>query len=604
MADIIEILPDSVANQIAAGEVVQRPASVVKELLENAIDAGASKITLHIKDSGRTLIQVTDNGRGMSEADARMCFERHATSKIKLAEDLFSLNTKGFRGEALASIAAVAHIELKTRLRNNDVGTCVKIEGSSLIAHEPDVCAEGTSISVKNLFYNIPARRKFLKTDAIELKHIIEEFQRVALVHPSIHFYLFHNEQEIFHLTPGTFRQRIISVFGDKYNERLVPVKEETSILNIEGFIGKPEFAKKNRGEQYVFVNHRFIRNNYLNHAIQKAYEDLLPAHEFPSYYLHITIAPDKIDININPTKTEIKFDDEKSVYAIVRTAVKQALGKYQISPVLDFERETGFDLPFDENRVPKQPAIKVNTEYNPFKDKNNSKSAFQTHTERNRNNWEILLTDLRRNASEKTENGTLIPSSEQGNIKETFSVLQLNQSYIVTTLRSGLILVDQQRAHERILYEYFLNANSQHSFCCQQLMFPEAIELPAIDATLLNTILPELNAKGFDISEFGKNTFVINGLPAEMELSSIQPFIEKLLEEIKMNSNTDKNNASEKIARTSAKLLCIKRNTSLLTEEMKNLLDKLFACEQPNYTPSGKTIFVTLSNEEIESKF
>ena len=604
MSDIIEILPDSVANQIAAGEVVQRPASVVKELLENAIDAGASKITLNIKDSGRTLIQVIDNGKGMSEADARMCFERHATSKIKLADDLFSLKTKGFRGEALASIAAVAHIELKTRLRNNDIGTRVTMEGSEPIAHEPDACAEGTSISVKNLFYNIPARRKFLKTDAIELKHIIEEFQRVALVHPSTHFFFFHNEQEIFHLTAGTFRQRIISVFGDKYNERLVPVKEETSILFIEGFVGKPEFAKKTRGEQYVFVNQRFIRNNYLNHAIQKAYEDLLPSNEFPSYFLQITIAPDKIDININPTKTEIKFDDEKSVYAIIRTAVKQALGKYQISPVLDFERETGFDLPTNENRELKQPSIKINPEYNPFKEKSFSKNAFQTHTERNRNNWDILLTDLKANSSKKIENEVLIPSQEQDRIKEAFSVLQLNQSYIITTLRSGLILVDQQRAHERILYEYFLNSNTQHSYCCQQLMFPETIELSAIDATLLKSILPELNKKGFDISEFGNNTYVINGLPSEMELNSIHPFIEKLLEEIKMNSNTDRNSASEKIARTSAKVLCIKRNTSLLAEEMKNLLDKLFACEQPNYTPSGKTIFVTLSNEEIENKF
>jgi len=602
MPDIIEILPDSVANQIAAGEVVQRPASVVKELLENAVDAEASKIILNIKDSGRTLIQVIDNGKGMSDADARMCFERHATSKIKLAEDLFTLQTKGFRGEALASIAAVAHVELKTRLQNNDVGTHLILEGSEVVLHEPTACSDGTIISVKNLFFNIPARRKFLKSDTIEMKHILEEFQRVVLTHSTIHFQLFHNEQEIFRLTAGSFKQRIVGIFGDKFNERLVPVSEETSILNISGYIGKPEFAKKTRGEQYIFVNNRYIRNNYLNHAIQLAYEDLLPANEYPSYFLLITIAPDKIDININPTKTEIKFDDEKSVYAIVRTAVKQSLGKYQISPVLDFERETSFDVPLNSSRIIKQPTIKVNPDYNPF---NNSspKTSFQTHTDKNRSNWEILLSDLKKNTAEEDVKSepVLSLSEEKENI---FSVIQLNNTYIITTLRSGLVIIDQQRAHERILYEQFLNQNTQHKNSCQQLMFPETIELSSIDSTLLKSVLTELNISGFDIAEFGNNTFVINGLPTEMEPSDAKFFIENLLDDIKMNAVENKNFLLEKIAHSASKVLSVKKGKTMHNLEMKNLLDNLFACEQPNYTPSGKIIYINLSNDEIAKKF
>ncbi len=602
MPDIIEILPDSVANQIAAGEVVQRPASVVKELLENAVDAGANKIILNIKDSGRTLIQVIDNGKGMSDADARMCFERHATSKIKLAEDLFTLQTKGFRGEALASIAAVALVELKTRLQNNDVGTHLILEGSEVVLHEPTACSDGTIISVKNLFFNIPARRKFLKSDTIEMKHILEEFQRVVLTHSTIHFQLFHNEQEIFRLTAGSFKQRIVGIFGDKFNERLVPVSEETSILNISGYIGKPEFAKKTRGEQYIFVNNRYIRNNYLNHAIQLAYEDLLPANEYPSYFLLITIAPDKIDININPTKTEIKFDDEKSVYAIVRTAVKQSLGKYQISPVLDFERETSFDVPLNSSRIIKQPTIKVNPDYNPFNN-SSSKISFQTHTDKNRNNWEILLSDLKNNTAE--ENVKTVQSLQLSEEKENiFSVIQLNNTYIITTLRSGLVIIDQQRAHERILYEQFLNQNTQHKNSCQQLMFPETIELSSIDSTLLKSVLTELNISGFDIAEFGNNTFVINGLPTEMEPSDAKFFIENLLDDIKMNAVENKNFLLEKIAHSASKVLSVKKGKTMHNLEMKNLLDNLFACEQPNYTPSGKIIYINLSNDEIAKKF
>jgi DNA mismatch repair protein MutL len=602
MPDIIEILPDSVANQIAAGEVVQRPASVVKELLENAVDAGASKIILNVKDSGRTLIQVIDNGKGMSDADARMCFERHATSKIKLAEDLFTLQTKGFRGEALASIAAVAHVELKTRLQKNEIGTHLILEGSEVVLHEPTACQEGSIISVKNLFFNIPARRKFLKSDAIEMKHIMEEFQRVALTHPAIYFQLFHNEQELFRLTAGGFKQRILGIFGDKFNERLVPVNEETSILNITGFIGKPEFAKKNRGEQYIFVNNRYIRNNYLNHAIQLAYEDLLPSSEFPSYFLLITIAPDKIDININPTKTEIKFDDEKSVYAIVRTAVKQSLGKYQISPVLDFERETSFDIPINNDRIIKQPTIKTNPNYNPFSN-TASNSSLQAHSDRNRNNWEFLLNDLKKSTTEEKKESELNLSltEEKENI---FSVIQLNNTYLITTLRSGLLIIDQQRAHERILYEQFLNQNTLHKKTCQQLMFPETIELSSIDSSLLKSVLSELNNSGFDIAEFGNNTFVINGLPPEMEPSDTRFFIENFIDDIKMSSNENKNILQEKIAKSASKILSVKKGKAMHNLEMKNLLDNLFACEQPNYTPSGKTIFVNLPHDEIAKKF
>lgn len=613
MADVIQLLPDSVANQIAAGEVIQRPASAVKELLENAIDAGADTISLVIKDAGKSLIQVIDNGTGMSETDARLSFERHATSKIKNADDLFNINTKGFRGEALASIAAIAQVELKTRTEKNDLGTKITIEGSEVKDQEPCSGSKGTSFSIKNLFFNVPARRNFLKSNPVEIKHIIEEFQRVALVHADINFSMYNNGNEVFNLKKGSFRQRIVGIYGDKYNQRLVPVAENTDLVSIEGFVSKPEFAKKTRGEQYFFVNDRFIKSAYLNHAVQNAFDQLLASDQFPSYFLKLTIDPAKIDINIHPTKTEIKFDDERAIYAIIRTAVKQALGKFNIAPTLDFEQESSFNVPLlKETDNVKMPTIKVNPDYNPFKTEEKPKKSGGAYKKQSTENWETLYQSFEQDEVKKQE--TIVDEQEEQQvistdwdneeIEEKTTLIQLHNKYILTQLKSGFLIVDQQRAHERILFESFSEGLENGQAASQQLLFPETVDFSSTDAELLNELENEIKALGFEMNKVGRTSYVINGVPAELKDQDVKKSMESLLEQFKMNESELKLKRKENIAVSMARSASIKSGKKLSYEEMKALVDKLFACNMPYSLPNGKPTIVTLNLDDLNQQF
>jgi DNA mismatch repair protein MutL len=618
MSDIIHLLPDAVANQIAAGEVIQRPASAVKELLENAIDAGSDNITLVIKDAGKTLIQVIDNGSGMSETDARLSFERHATSKISCADDLFNLNTKGFRGEALASIAAIAQVELKTKKEGLDLGSKIIIEGSEVKEQEPCSTAKGTSFSIKNLFFNVPARRNFLKSNPVEIKHIIDEFQRVALAHPNIAFSMYNAENEVFNLNKGSFRQRIVGVFGEKYNQKLVPVTESTDIVIIEGFVSKPEFAKKTRGEQYFFVNDRFIKNAYLNHAVQNAFDQLLSKDQFPSYFIYLKIDPAKIDINIHPTKTEIKFEDERSIYAIIRTSVKQALGKYNISPTLDFEQETSFDIPLSKRmETVKAPTIKVNPNYNPFStdvstsNKSSNNGAIRTAAKQESKDWESVYDDFDKNTAEIIEHQPqenveqqVISSNWDEETERNRTLLQLHKKYIFTQLKSGYLIIDQQRAHERVLYEKFTSQLKTKKSSSQQLLFPETIEFTSADGELLNEIKPEIIALGFVMDKVGRSSFVISGVPSEIKEQNIKQTIEKLLEQFKLNSSELKLDKKENLATSLARSASIKAGQYLSTEEMNNLVDNLFACDMPYSLPNGKPTIISLNLDDLNKQF
>ena len=620
MSDIIKLLPDAVANQIAAGEVIQRPASAVKELLENAIDAGADHISLVIKDAGKTLIQVIDNGFGMSETDARLSFERHATSKIKCADDLFKLNTKGFRGEALASIAAIAQVELKTRVEENDLGTQVIIEGSEVKEQEVCSCAKGTSFSIKNLFFNVPARRNFLKSNPVEVKHIIEEFQRVAMVHADISFAMYNNDNEVFNLKKGSFRQRIVGVFGDRMNQKLVPVEENTDIVSIKGFVSKPEFAKKTRGEQYFFVNDRFIKNSYLNHAVQNAFDQLLSKDQFPSYFLRLTIDPAKIDINIHPTKTEIKFEDERSIYAIIRTAVKQALGKNNITPSLDFDQETNFNVPLMRSSDPiKAPTIKVNKDYNPFETKPSSSVNNLNNRDLNKKSseqWESLYANFEKDTTEiieyqdEKEEQQIISSAWDeedaptliGEGKQT--LIQLHAKYILAQLKSGSLIIDQERAHTRILFEKYIQNFANGQGATQQLLFPETIDFTSADAELMNELQLEIKQLGFDFEKMGKSSFVVSGVPVELKEQNIKKIIEGLLEQFKMNESELKLKKHENLAISMARSASIKSGKKLSYEEMKALVDELFSCEMPYSLPNGKPTTITLNLEDLNQQF
>lgn len=618
MADIIQLLPDAVANQIAAGEVVQRPASAVKELLENAIDAGATSISLSIKDAGKTLIQVIDNGWGMSETDARLSFERHATSKIKTADDLFALHTKGFRGEALASIAAIAHVELKTKKENSDLGSQITIEGSEIKAQEACSCAKGTSIAIKNLFFNVPARRNFLKSNSVESKHIIDEFLRVALIHHDIAFSMYNDGNEVFNLNAGSFRQRIVAIFGDKYNTKLVPVSETTDIVSLEGFVTKPEFAKKTRGEQYFFVNHRFIKNAYLNHAVQNAFDQLLNKEQFPSYFINLSIDPAKIDINIHPTKTEIKFEDERAIYAIIRTAVKQALGKFNISPTLDFEQEKSFDIPLSKYKEAiKIPTIRVNPNFNPFDNQKQAFSPSQKVINKNATNWENLYDSFEENTkaildaqpkdiekeSVKTEQLFTANWDEEVETK-TKTVVQIHQKFILTQLNNKPLFIDQQRAHERVLFEKFLTNLEQGNGPSQQLLFPETIELSNADAELIKEIEPDIKKLGFHFNAIGRTTFIINGIPAELPNQNVQHSFENLLEQFKHHQAELKLAQTERIAMAIARSASIKSGQVLNQEEMLHLVEQLFACQMPYSLPNGKPILISLDIEYLNQQF
>lgn len=612
MSDIIQLLPDSVANQIAAGEVVQRPASAVKELIENAIDSGAGKIQLIIKDAGKSLIQVIDDGCGMSVTDARMCFERHATSKIRKAEDLFAIRTMGFRGEAMASIAAIAQVELKTRRHEDELGTHICIEGSEVIKQEPISCSAGTSICVKNLFYNIPARRNFLKGNPVELRHIIDEFQRVAFSHPEIFFILHHDGNEIFHLPQASLKQRILHIFGSTYNQRLVPVEETTTIISLKGFIGKPEYAKKTRGEQYFFVNKRFVKDPYLNHAVLKAYEELLPDDSYPLYVLFIDIDPANIDINVHPTKTEIKYQDEKSIYAIIRSAVKRSLGQYNITPTLDFNQETGFSNMITEKAhadiVP--PAISFNPNFNPFHSERKQdreipylRNAGESKQEVSKN-WGSLYEIVKSPLEQQQE----IDLEAKGPVSAKHSdkqLFQLHNRFIISQIKSGFMLIDQQAAHERILYERFLQQLETHQGASQQSLFPQTVSLGAVDFELVKELLPDIQALGFQVREFGKNTFIVEGIPADIgsNISEVE-MLEHLIEGFKNNFSLLKLDKRDNLARTLARNAAIKAGVSLSQVEMNNLIDQLFACGSPNISLQGKPVIITFTLEDLIQKF
>jgi DNA mismatch repair protein MutL len=604
MPDIIQLLPDSVANQIAAGEVVQRPASAVKELLENAIDANATEVSLVVKNAGKTLIQVIDNGIGMTPTDARLCLERHATSKIKKVEDLFALRTMGFRGEAVPSIAAVSQMEIKTKPEGGNLGTHITLEGNEVISQEVTQCPKGTNLIIKNLFFNIPARRNFLKSNPVETKHIIEEFLRVSMIHPDVTMNMTSDNNEVYRLQKGNFRQRIVNIFGNKYDQRLVPVEETTDIVAVIGFVGKPEFAKKTRGEQYFFVNERFIKSPYLNHAIQAAFEELLPKNQFPSYFLKMEIDPAKIDINIHPTKTEIKFEEERAIYAIIRTAVKQALGKFNIAPSLDFEQETSFNIPMlKKGEAIPLPSIEVNTNFNPFESKprqtQNSISFPYKREEKPNPNWEKIY-----QPSNDFQSETIKSEPQQGAPVESKKVFQLHKKYILSHIRSGFIVVSQKRAHERILIDRLTLQLENHKSSSQQLLFPEDVVLNAEDSTLILALLDELNELGFDMRPFGKFHFIIHGIPAEANGQNGGDLIESLLEEFKQNLSELKNSPKENMIRSLAQSMSIGIEKQMSQEEMIHLIDELFACEMPYSLPNGKPIVINYSLDDLEKQF
>jgi DNA mismatch repair protein MutL len=611
MSDIIQLLPDSVANQIAAGEVVQRPASAVKELIENAIDSGADHIQLIVKDAGKALIQVIDNGCGMSATDARMCFERHATSKIRKADDLFAIRTMGFRGEAMASIAAIAQVELKSRRVEDELGTCVRIEGSEVLSQEAVASPAGTNISVKNLFYNTPARRNFLKSNSVELRHIIDEFQRVALAHPDLFFTFHHDGNELFHLPSSSLKQRIIHLFGTNYNQKLVPVEEETTIIKLKGYVGKPEFAKKTRGEQFFFVNQRFVKDAYLNHAVLSAFEEVLPKDSFPLYVLFIDIDPAQIDINVHPTKTEIKFQDEKALYAIIRSAVKRSLGRYNIAPTLDFNQETGFSRMITpqapEDIVP--PSISFNPNYNPFETASPEREIpFLRNQEPQRDkadrNWASLY-EIGQSINQPPQEITFSSAPEAKEKSAVKQIIQLNQRFILSTIKSGYMLIDQQAAHERILFERFQQQLENRQGVSQQSLFPQTVNLTAADFELVKQLLSDIQALGFQIREFGRNAFVVEGVPAEIaDKASEVELLEHLIEGFKNNQSALKLNKRDNLARTLAKNAAIKAGVSLSTEEMNVLIDELFACQLPNVSLNGKPVIVTFSIEDILKQF
>ncbi|BDD03116.1 DNA mismatch repair endonuclease MutL [Aureibacter tunicatorum] len=643
MSDIIQLLPDAVANQIAAGEVVQRPSSVVKELLENAIDAGAQNIKLIIKDAGKSLIHVIDDGVGMTENDARMSFERHATSKIKQANDLFTIRTMGFRGEAVASIAAVAQVELKTRQEGDELGLCLKVEASELVDQQPVNCSKGTSFAVKNLFYNVPARRNFLKSNGVELRHIIDEFQRIALAYPEISFSFHNNSNELFKLHKGKLSHRIISIFGKNYKSQLVPCNEEIPHMKLSGYVGKPEFAKKTRGEQFFFVNNRFIKSNYLNHAVMQAYEGLLPTDTFPFYILFIEIDPKHIDINVHPTKTEIKFDDEKTIYSILKATIRQSLGTFSVTPSLDFDSNINFqtnmstidfstlntsepELSDDEKKIASHKS------YSNFKNIE-SKSS-------NSSNWEkmfessdddlpaedfVSIPDTQKIPTPKLDLPTApTVSTEQKSIKfesaanslnafdknlyandsDIHQPFQLHNTYIITQVKSGMMLIDQQAAHERILYEKYSSNLVLKSGSSQQFLFPQTIQLNASDLALVQELNEEINALGFVFEIFGNNAVVVNGIPADVAGSDARELFEGLIEQFKLNQSSLSISKQDNMARSMAKRAAVKAQQKMTEAEMKAIIDQLFACANPNYTPKGEPTYYILDMEHLKSFF
>ena len=642
MIDIIQLLPDSIANQIAAGEVIQRPASAVKELLENAIDSGASSIKLILKDAGKTLIQVIDDGCGMSETDARMSFERHATSKIRTADDLFNIRTMGFRGEALASIASIAQVEMRTCRRTDELGTKIVIEGFELKSHEPCQTPAGTNFQIKNLFYNVPARRNFLKSNTVEMRHILDEFERVAIANPSVFMVLHHNGTEVFHLPAGNLRQRLVGVFGKETNKKLVPVGEETDVVNILGFVGKPEFAKKTRGEQFFFVNNRFIKSQYLNHAVQSAFEDVVARDSFPMYFIFIEIDPSRIDINVHPTKQEIKFEDERLVYNYLKVAIRHALGQNAVTPMLDFDNEAGminnYVVPRGGVKNPMvgdnyTPSSTVSSQFEKVKNDLNFKKPSSLERS-NLENWQTLYDGISFRTEEVVEDETgetfdahsefsfsmnmatvesnfdesehapELDDTEGSFSKQQRDPYQIHNMYIVNHLKSGFILIDQQAASERVQYERFLMQLADKPIATQAQLFPKTVYFSPNDAVVLREILPEINKLGFDIQEFGGESFIVHGLPSDWQgEKDEQKAIEKLLEQYKIEVNM-KLDIDERIAATMARSSAIKRNTPLSIREMQELIDQLFACSMPFKSPSGRNCFITYDLDALHQQF
>lgn len=643
--NLVQLLPDAIANQIAAGEVIQRPASVVKELMENAIDSGADSIQLILKDSGKTLIQVVDNGCGMSETDARMSLERHATSKLRVADDLNSLATMGFRGEALASISAVAHLEIRTRRHPDDLGTRIVVEGSEVKVQEPFPTAAGTSMAVRNLFFNVPARRNFLKSDGVELRHIKDEFTRLALAHPDVQFQLFHNDNEDVHLPAGKLRQRIVKIFGNRYNENLIPIEEETDIIRINGYVGKPEASKKSRNEQFFFVNNRFIKSGYLHHGVMQAYDELLGKDQTPFYVICLELDPARIDVNVHPTKQEIKFVDERIIYNYLKATVRHGLGRASIMPTLDFEADNFFS----PNRTQMPPSDKVDVGQ-PLPSRMNTDAGKGTYqgasTPRpsnetgdsgrhasNLRNWEMLYSGLGEDpqtgedsvftigskgndplpgeqrellSSKITDDGQgeIIASSANLETVETKEPYQLHQRYVVSPLKSGFLLIDQQAAHERILFEEYQRQLGGQTAVSQKSMFPVTLELPASDAELLGEMLPDLHALGFELEAFGGNSYIIHGIPAELAgKQNEQRVLENLLEQYKRNLDLHLD-GHESLARALSRGAAVKRGQNLDTTEMRSLIDRLFACQQPRTAPNGRRCFITFELDELDRRF
>ncbi|MBL7730394.1 MAG: DNA mismatch repair endonuclease MutL [Chitinophagaceae bacterium] len=603
MPDKITLLPDNIANQIAAGEVIQRPASAVKELLENAVDAGATEIKLIINDAGKSLVQVIDNGSGMSETDARMCFERHATSKIKSIDDLFQIRTMGFRGEALASIAAVAQVELKTKRAEDEAGVYIEVENSVVKKQEPVATTTGSNIAMKNLFFNVPARRNFLKSNAAEMRHIVDEFTRVAMSFPEILFTLTANNQQLFHLEAGSLKQRIVQLLGNNYNAKLVTVKEETDYMNIYGFAGKPETAKKTRGDQYFFVNKRFIKSPYLNHAVMSAYQEMIPADSFPMYVLFIDLDPAQVDVNVHPTKQEIKFEDEKIVYAFVQAAVKHALAQFSVTPTLDFDLDASIQQlpsiqqPFTEE---KKAAVSGGSIFKGFTQKH--QAHFIERTDKSDlKHWR----DFYEGGSETPGIENSPATEQQSSLTQSDTeITQLLNTYIATPSGNGFLLIHQQAAHERVIYEQLSIASQDSPVATQRSMFPATLELTPADAAIMEEIIADLQQLGYLIEPFGKNTYVIQGAPADVEAGNEKHVIDILLEQYKHFSSEVKFSRREKLIRSLARQQAVKTGTRLTEREMRQLLQDLFACKQPNITPDGKPVYLEFRQEQLEKMF
>ncbi len=601
MLDIIKLLPDSVANQIAAGEVIQRPASAVKELMENALDAGATQIDLVLKDAGKSMIMVVDNGCGMSETDARLCFERHATSKISRAEDLFNIRTMGFRGEALASIAAIAQVELKTRRKDDEVGVKIVNEGSVVKEQTLVPMQPGTTFTVKNLFFNVPARRNFLKSAQAEMRHIVEEFTRVTLMNPEVGFTLTSDGKEMYHLYPSNLKQRIISLFGNNYEEKLLPVSQDSDKVNIHGYIVKAEYAKKTRGEQYFFVNKRFIKHAYLHHAIENAFMEMVPQDSFPGYFLNIEVDPADIDINIHPTKTEVNFLDVKLVYAILHAAVRKAIGQHNLSSMIDFDESADLNNDFSKAMGMSQPLaipnIPLDPNFNPFRKEQRPRESHweggcQPQRHESSGDWRLLY-------GERTD----LPSEEAASVEETkpsCQYLQVNRSFIVTTVKSGLLVIDQHLAHSRVLFEKFLKEMEGQKGMSQQELFPQALTLNANDASLLKEMLPELEKLGFVLEQANPTTFMINGTPTDAAGCDAVDLLEKILDNYKVNRTDLQLDRKLNLAKTMSSQLAVKGQTRLSEMEMQKIVDQLFACSVAEIAPNGKKIYVILNMEDF----